>query len=96
MPVNYQENFRKAFQIHDALFEAVPQGQGFATVRADMVPDDLGVGNAADILATLKLLAPLANSARAKQTINALGLAVTKYAQHVKHQERIKNKTPGP
>lgn len=96
MPVNYQENFRKAFQIHEALLEATAWGQGVIGVRVDLVPDDLGVGNATDILATLKLLAPLANGAHAKQTIDALGLAVTKYAQHVKHQERIKNKTPGP
>ena len=96
MPRAHETQVRDAFRIHDALFEAVPQGQGFATVRADMVPDDLGVGNAADILATLRLLAPLANGDQAKQTINALGLAVAKYAQHVKHQERIKNKTPEP
>jgi hypothetical protein len=96
MPPAHQTRVRDAFQILEALFEAVPMGQRYPTVVADMVPDDLGVGNAADILATLKLLAPLANSTHAKQTINALGLAVAKYAQHVKHQERIKNKTPGP
>jgi len=96
MPPAHQTRVRDAFRILEALFEAVPMGQRYPTVVADMVPDDLGVGNAADILATLKLLAPLANSDQAKQTINALGLAVAKYAQHVKHQERIKNKTPGP
>jgi hypothetical protein len=96
MPPAHQTRVRDAYRILEALFEAVPMGQRYPTVVADMVPDDLGVGNAADILATLKLLAPLANSDQAKQTINALGLAVAKYAQHVKHQERIKNKTPGP
>ena len=96
MPVNYQEKFRKAFQIHEALLEAVAWGQDVIGVRADLVRDDLGVGNAADIIDTLKSLAPFANSDEAKQTINALGAAVTKYAQHVKHHERLKNKTPGP
>jgi hypothetical protein len=96
MPVNYQEKFRKAFQIHEALLEAVARGQDVIGVRADLVRDDLGVGNAADIIDTLKSLAPFANSDEAKQTINALGAAVTKYAQHVKHHERLKNKTPGP
>jgi hypothetical protein len=96
MSPSHQTRVRDAFRILEALFEAVPMGQRYPTVVADMVPDDLGVGNAADILATLKLLAPLANSDQAKQTINALGLAVAKYAQHVKHQERIKNKTPEP
>ncbi len=96
MPPAHQTRVRDAFRILEALFEAMPMGQRYPTVVADNVPDDLGVGNAADILATLKLLAPLANSDAAKQTINALGLAVAKYAQHVKHQERIKNKTPEP
>jgi hypothetical protein len=96
MPVNYQEKFRKAFQIHEALLEAVAWGQDVIGVRADLVRDDLGVGNAADIIDTLKSLAPFANSDEAKQTINALGAAETKYPQHVKHHERLTNKTPGP
>ncbi len=96
MPWAHETRVRDAFRILEALFEAMPKGPSYPTVVADVVPDDLDVGNATDILATLKLLAPLANSDQAKQTINALGLAVAKYAQHVKHQERIKNKTPGP
>jgi hypothetical protein len=96
MPVNYQEKFRKAFQINEALLEAVAWGQGVIGVRADLVRDDLGVGNAADIIDTLKSLAPFAKSDEAKQTINALGQAVAKYAQHIKQKQLTKNKTPEP
>ena len=96
MPRAHEMRVRDAFRIHDALFEAVPQGQGLATVRADWVRDDLEVGNTADILNTLRSLLKLARSDEAKQTINALGKAVDKYAQHLRQKELTKNKTPGP
>jgi hypothetical protein len=96
MPRAHETRVRDAFLIHDALFEAVPQGQGLATVRADWVRDDLEVGNTADILKTLRSLRQLARSDEAKQTINALGKAVDKYAQHIKQKELTKNKAPEP
>jgi hypothetical protein len=96
IPREHQERVLDAFRIHDALFEAVPQGKGLATVRADWVRDDLEVGNTADILNTLRSLRKLAQSDEAKQTINALGQAVDKYAQHIKQTQLTKNKTPEP
>jgi hypothetical protein len=96
MPRAHETRVRDAFRIHDALFEAVPQGQGFATVRADRVRDDLDVGNTADILKTLRSLRKLARSDEAEQTINALGQAVAKYEQHIKQKQLTKNKTPEP
>lgn len=84
MPLAHETRVLDAFRIHDALFEAVPIGQGFPTVRADRVRDDLQIGNTADILNTLRSLHKLARSDEAKQTINALGQAVFKYAEHLK------------
>lgn len=84
MPLAHETRVLDAFRIHDALFEAVPIGQGFPTVRADRVRDDLRIGNTADILNTLRSLHKLARSDEAKQTINALGQAVFKYAEHLK------------
>ena len=96
MPRAHEMRVRDAFRIHDALFEAMPQGQGLATVRADWVRDDLEVGNTTDIIKTLRSLYKLARSDEAKQTINALGKAVDKYAQHIEQKELTKNKTPEP
>jgi hypothetical protein len=65
-------------------------------VRADWVRDDLEVGNTTDIIKTLRSLYKLARSDEVKQTINALGKAVDKYAQHIKQKQLTKNKTPEP
>lgn len=84
MPDVYEKGLLKAFEIHEALWVAMPQGQGLATVRADWGLNDLKVDSTDDILNTLRSLRKLARSDEAKQTINALGNAVAKYAEYVK------------